>query len=64
MGCDSSKATYRTTKPVGTFHYFNAYARGEQIRLLLNHADVNFVDKRIEMSDWPVLKTSGFYPGD
>ena len=36
--------------------YFNAYGRGEPIRLLLNHAGATFKDERIEMAQWPEIK--------
>ncbi len=54
MGCDESKA--RSNEPIGTLHYFDLYGRGEMIRLLLNHANVNFVDHRVAMADWPAIK--------
>ncbi len=38
--------------------YFDAYARGEGIRILLAHAKVNFEDNRIEFKDWPALKAT------
>ncbi len=41
-----------------TLHYFNFYGRGEPIRMLLNHANIEFVDKRYEFSEWPAIKGS------
>ena len=45
------------------FFYFDAYSRGEGIRILLAHAKVDFDDKRVAGQDWPALKTSGVLPG-
>ena len=62
MGCEGSKSkSNRTVEPIGELLYFDVNGRGEMIRLLLRHADVNFTDKRISMSDWPALKPQ--YPG-
>lgn len=33
-------------------YYFNGYGRAEPIRLLLNHAGVQFTDKRYERKEW------------
>ena len=55
MGCEGSKMQ-RTNEPVGTLHYFDVYSRGEQIRLLLSHANVNYTDRRIQIADWPNIK--------
>jgi len=41
-----------------TLHYFPLYARGEPIRMLLAHADVQFEDNRITMDDWKNHKAS------
>jgi len=38
---------------VYTLHYFDGYARGEHIRLLLAHANIKFEDHRISFSEWP-----------
>ena len=46
MGCDESKAA-RTAEPIGTYYYFQPHGRGEAIRLMLNKADVNYIDNRI-----------------
>ena len=37
-------------------HYFDIYGRAEPIRMLLNHAKVEFEDVRHQMQDWPKLK--------
>jgi hypothetical protein len=34
------------------FHYFSFAGRGEGIRLLLNHAGVQFEDRRIQLKEW------------
>ena len=36
--------------------YFNAHGRIEISRLILAYADVDFVDKRVKIADWPALK--------
>ena len=46
------------------FFYFDAYSRGEGIRILLAHAKVDFDDKRVGFQDWPALKKSGILPGN
>ena len=56
MGCDESKA--KADVPVGTLHAFDPYLRAEMIRLLLNHANVKFVDHRIKQEEWPALKST------
>ena len=38
--------------------YFNKPGRGEPIRLLLAHAQVDYEDERVEMDQWPKLKPS------
>ena len=42
-------------------YYFNAYGRAEAIRMLLNKANVDFEDRRIEWGseEWKALKESG-----
>ena len=42
-------------------YYFNAYGRAEAIRMLLNKANVDFEDRRIELGseEWKALKESG-----
>uniref|UniRef100_A0A2C9KUV3 GST C-terminal domain-containing protein n=1 Tax=Biomphalaria glabrata TaxID=6526 RepID=A0A2C9KUV3_BIOGL len=37
-------------------YYFNFRGRGELIRLLLHTAQVEFIDHRVQPSDWPELK--------
>ena len=44
--------------------YFDAYARGESIRILLSHAKVSFIDERVSFPDWPARKASGELPGN
>ena len=39
--------------------YFNFRGRGEIVRLVFAAAGVAYEDKRVEVSDWPALKTSG-----
>ena len=39
-----------------TVYYFNIYGRAEPIRMLLNHAKIEFEDKRLDFADWPTLK--------
>ena len=36
----------------GTFVYFNGYARGEQIRMLLGHANVAYEDVRLSFEEF------------
>ena len=36
--------------------------RAEAIRMMLNHANVSFEDKRISMEEWPALKATGASP--
>ena len=38
------------------FHYFDTMGRGECIRMLLKHAQVQFEDIRINQQDWPQMK--------
>ena len=42
--------------------YFNLYARGEAIRMLLHHKKVDFEDEIINPADWSKLKRSGRFP--
>jgi hypothetical protein len=58
MGCLQGKERQatRSDKSAGTFHYFAGFGRGEQHRMLLRHANVSFVDHKIEMSEWPPIK--------
>ena len=37
-------------------NYFGLYARAEPIRMLLNKANVDFVDNRVTFEQWPALK--------
>ena len=39
-----------------TLHYFDLYARGEAIRLLLAHSGAKWEDHRIQFNDWPAIK--------
>ena len=36
--------------------YFDGYGRGEAIRLLLNHAGVQFEDARLKWAEWSEIK--------
>ncbi|CAG7673133.1 unnamed protein product, partial [Allacma fusca] len=36
--------------------YFNVKALGEPIRLLLAHANIEFIDNRVENTGWETLK--------
>jgi len=36
--------------------YFDLMGRGEPIRLLLNHAGVQFKDERFTFEEWPKIK--------
>ena len=36
--------------------YFNAHGRIEVSRLILAYDEVDFVDKRVKIADWPALK--------
>lgn len=49
------------TMPQYKLHYFGIRGRGEILRLMFNAAGVPFEDHRIEMKDWPTLKSS-VYP--
>ena len=42
-----------------TFHYFDAYARAESTRMMLNHSGTAFTDHRIKGHEWPALQASG-----
>ncbi|XP_055881273.1 hematopoietic prostaglandin D synthase-like isoform X4 [Biomphalaria glabrata] len=42
--------------PKYKLYYFNFRGRGELIRLLLHTAQVEFIDHRVQPSDWPELK--------
>jgi len=46
----------RRGNPKGKLIYFGAYARAEPIRMLLNHANVQFEDVRISFEQWGTLK--------
>ena len=39
--------------------YFDVYARGEPIRILLNHAKVTFEDERLSFEDFGPRKAAG-----
>mmetsp|Transcript_8865 Transcript_8865/g.8850 ORF Transcript_8865/g.8850 Transcript_8865/m.8850 type:complete len:212 (+) Transcript_8865:11-646(+) len=40
-------------------HYFNYYARGEMIRMILHYHGDHFTDHRVTLEDFQGLKTSG-----
>jgi len=42
-------------------HYFDAYARGDQIRMLLTHAKQPFEDVRYSFENWPDVKATGIF---
>ncbi|RDD47699.1 Hematopoietic prostaglandin D synthase [Trichoplax sp. H2] len=42
--------------------YFNIPGRAEIARLIFTQAGLEYVDERIEKSDWPELKSSGRFP--
>lgn len=48
-----------TAKASVTFHYFDLYARGEFIRVLLKLLKIDFIDHRISFEEWPSFKASG-----
>ena len=37
-------------------YYFDVYGRAEAIRMLLNHAKVEFEDVRFQKEEWPKMK--------
>ena len=41
---------------VYTLHYFPLLGRGENIRLLLAHANVKYEDHQVSFADWPKVK--------
>lgn len=43
-----------------TLHYFPIFGRGEVIRMIFHYHGVKFNDHRVQMQEWPGLKTSGF----
>ena len=47
--------------PHPTLTYFNVHGRGEAIRMLFHHAGAEFVDNRIEFSEWPAIKHNSKY---
>ena len=44
--------------------YFNAPGRIEVSRLILAYAEVDFVDKRVKIADWPALKPGKAFIGN
>jgi len=43
-------------------YYFDLYGRGEPIRMLLNHARVDFEDKRLSNAEFAELRENGTLP--
>ena len=37
-------------------YYFDSQGRAECIRMILNHAKVEFEDVRLQKEDWPKIK--------
>ena len=42
-------------------YYFDVYAKGEAIRILLNHAKVPFEDIRMDGKDFKLFKEKGYF---
>eukprot|EP00357_Protocruzia_adherens_P029485 CAMPEP_0115038586 /NCGR_PEP_ID=MMETSP0216-20121206/43498_1 /TAXON_ID=223996 /ORGANISM="Protocruzia adherens, Strain Boccale" /LENGTH=158 /DNA_ID=CAMNT_0002419017 /DNA_START=135 /DNA_END=608 /DNA_ORIENTATION=- len=40
-------------------HYFDAYARGDVLRLMLHYADISFEDEKYTFQKWAKVKQSG-----
>ena len=56
MGCEPAPRQL-------VFSYFDLYGRGEPTRMMLNHANVQFVDDRVPMEEWHKLKNRQPYNG-
>jgi glutathione S-transferase len=45
-----------TKMELPTLIYFGVYGRGEMIRMLLHHANIDYNDKRVSFSEWKQMK--------
>ena len=45
-----------------TLYYFDLYGRGEPMRMLLSHAQVQFDDKRITQEEFITMREDGTLP--
>ena len=51
---------YDNDKEKPIISYFDGYGRGEPARMMFAHANVEFIDDRIQLREWPQLKQSKF----
>ena len=54
--CCPKKKPKEIKKKEMKFTYFDAYGRGESLRLLLDHAKIKYKDVRIGFNEWPMIK--------